>query len=186
MKKVSLFIVSSVFIVLYFMSSTSCNREDYSKEIAKLDSLKSHLTVYKVRLDSIDSTYVMNLKPIIDRDIEWIKDSLTKETMSLGAVFLVTVRAGSKLTDSFPTEYTSLKNEVNYSITQLEDLLKDLNKGSIEAIKARKYLNDEEMAYKVIERHVNKMTGRLESLKDYPDIRKEFYDKIRQQGLSSE
>ncbi len=186
MKKISLFTLSSLLILLYFVLSTSCNREDYSKEIAQIDSLKTQLSIYSLQFDSIDSTSVMELIPLIKNDVEWIKDSLTKETMSLGAVFLVTVRAGSKLTESFPAEYSSIKKELIYSTSQFEDLLDDLNKGAIDAINARKYINDEVMAFKVIESHIKKMTGRLESLKDYPDIRKDFYERVRQQGVSSD
>ncbi len=182
MKRISFFIVASIIILLFFIAGTSCNRVDYSKEITHVDSLKTQLSEYKIQLNSVDSAAIMELKPFINEDIEWIKDSLTKETMNLGTIFLVSVRSGSKLMGSFPSEYSSLKAEIDYSITQLEDLLEDLNKGSIEASNAHKYVNDEVMAYKVIERHINKMLGRLESVKDYSDIRNDFYERIRQQG----
>lgn len=181
MKRISLFIVASIILLLFFIAGTSCNRVDYTKEITQIDSLKTQLLDYKMQLNSVDSAAVMELKPFINEDIEWIKDSLTKETMNLGTIFLASVRSGSKLMGTFPIEYSSLKAEIDYSVTQLEDLLEDLDKGSIEASKAHKYVNDEVMAFKVIERHINKMLGRLESVKDYSDIRNDFYKRIRQQ-----
>ena len=180
MKKITLYIMGGLLIFIYF-TSTSCKREDYSKEIIMVDSLLSQANIYKANLDTIDSMAVMSLKPIIEQDVDWIKENLTKETMGLGSVFLVTVRAGSKLTSNFPSEYSSLKRELDYSIKQLEDLRTDLKKGSLDKTTAEKYFKDEAIAFNEIDRHCYKMFGRLESLKDYDDIREDFYEKLNQQ-----
>lgn len=178
-------IISSTFLLLvigiYFFSN-SCNRNDYSQEIIKVDTLFQQVNSFKIYLDSIDSTSVMEYAPLLAHDLKWIDDSLSKESMSMSSVFLFKVRTGNKLLENFPIEYSSLKKEVTFSQKQLLDLKEDLQNGSIEKVQVNTYLKDEKLAVKVIESHFNKLKKRLEIMKEYPIVRKEFYLMVQEQG----
>ena len=61
------------------------------------------------------------------------------------------------------------------------DLKKDLQNNSIEKIEASKFIQDEKMAASILKDHMDKMTDRLDKLKDYPEVRKEFYDNVKEE-----
>jgi hypothetical protein len=185
MKKIISTTLVLLAIGIYFFSN-SCNRNDYTQEIAKVDSLFQQVNSYKLYLDSIDSTSVMEYATMVAHDLKWISDSLAKESMAGASVFLFKVRTGNKLLENFPVEYAALKKEVNFSHKQLLDLKVDLQNGSIEKVQVITYLKDEKLALKAIEIHFNKLKKRLEILKDYPVVRKDFYLKVREQGTSIE
>jgi hypothetical protein len=178
MRKLFLFIISNTVILLFLFNNTSCKRENFTQQIKQLDSIITQVDAMSIEINGVDSLSVMNLKKYVNEDVNWIKDSLTKETMTTASVFLIKVRTAKKLLDSFPYEYSTMKSELKYSQAQLVDLHNDLSKGSIEADLANKYLADEKKAFLLIASHFKKMFGRLESVKDYPDIREEFYKKI--------
>jgi len=170
-------------VILAYVSTISCNRTDYSKEIAQVDSLQAIMNLMKFQNDSIDSLQVISLSPLIQEDIRWISDSLSKETLTKSKVFIQKVRTGEKILRNFPMEYYSIKKEINYSLTQLNDLHQDLIEGSIEKAEASKYIEDEVNAGSVIESHHLKMMKRLQTLEDYPEVRKEFYLMLKQEDL---
>lgn len=185
MKKNS-FLFSTILLASLYILSSSCNRTDYSEQISQIDSLYNQISHYSFQIDSIDSNAVIELTPIIQEDLLWISDSLSKELLPKSSLFLYRVRTGNKLLQNFPQEYHTLKKEFIYSLKQLSDLKKDLKNNSIEKVDASKYINDEKLAIKVLESHLNKMIKKLETMKDYPEVRKDFYLMVHEQGISLE
>lgn len=174
MNKINVFLISIVIIGIY-ISNSSCNRNDYSEEIVELDSLSILTSTYLTQLDSIDSSAVMGMKAMILEDISWISDSLSKENLSESSVFLAKIKNGKKVMQVFPREYTTLKKELTNSLNQLNDLKADLSNGNLDEVHAKKFINDEKLAFTEINAHQKKLMKRLNSLNSYEEVRKEFY-----------
>lgn len=162
-----------------YLSITSCNRVDYSEEIAKVDTLKIEIDSLRFRFDEIDSSLVLSYTPFMTEDMKWISDSLTKENVTDAKMFMYHVKIAKKLTLTFIYDYVKLDRELAYSKEQLSSLRKDLVNSSIEKEEAMKYLSDEDKAVEAIDTHLSKMEERINLLKDYPEVRKEFYLKMR-------
>jgi hypothetical protein len=178
MKKILSSILFLLLIGFYFFTN-SCNRTDFTNEIAQVDSLSAQIDDFRTRLNQIDSTLIMDYSLLVNEDLDWAADSLSRDNMPFASVFLAKVRIAKKFTNSFPAEYSTLKKELTYSHVQLIDLKNDMLNNSIEKVQASKYINDEKMAVVILKDHMDKMTDRLTALKDYPEVRKDFYDKVK-------
>ena len=102
MKKLLSSILFLILIGFYF-SSNSCNRTDFTNEIAQLDSLSAQINDFRARLDLVDSNLVMNYANLVKEDLHWVSDSLSRETMSFASLFLAKVRVAKKFTENFPS-----------------------------------------------------------------------------------
>jgi hypothetical protein len=176
MKKI---MVGFVFLLStgFYLSNLSCNRHDYSKQLVLVDSLAQVANDYLSNLNKLDSSAIMDMDPLVKTDLEWLGDSLTKESLKKSSHYLSTLKITKKLVEIFPREFSVLKQELNKSLQMLDDLKKDLKNGSIDEIEAIKYTNDEVEAMEIISEHYNKLFGRLDATKDYLELRSEFYER---------
>ena len=174
MKKVSAFIFLLIGLIGYF-NSTSCNRSQFSKQLASVDSLSQQTNNYLQQLQALDSASVMELAPLISADLSWVKDSLTSEDIKNSSLFLSQLKSGKKLMENFPKDYVILQKELKNSLKQLNDLKQDLKNNSISLQEANRYVSDESSALLIIEDQLNKVEGRINSLKEYRQIRDTFY-----------
>ena len=169
---------SFALLIGFIYLGTSCQRTDYSKEIAQVDSLSAVVERYLFQVDSLDSMQIEEYFVFLKEDTKWIQDSLAKEYMKDASIFLLKVRTADKLSKSFPQIYVKLKRELKYSQSQLADLKKDLSNASIEPEKAKGYLATESMAADNLGQQHSKFMKRLTILKDYEVSRNDFYDRI--------
>lgn len=174
MKKTNI-LIFSLAILGFYLSQTSCNRNNYKEQIITVDSLSNATGTFLTQINSIDSTSVMSMAPLVKEDLKWISDSLSKEDLSRSSVFLSKLKSAKKLVQVFPREYSSIKNELNISLIQLDDLKSDLINSNLDKKHANKYVNDEKKALIEIETHQVNLMQRLNSLNDYAEVRKEFY-----------
>lgn len=181
MKKSNILFIA-LSIVLFYFSNSSCNRTNFSEQIVAVDSLHNQVDSYLFQLNSIDSTEVMSYYPIVKKDIAWVSDSLAREDLKNSSVFLSKLKTANKLMQVFPQEYSTLKKELTISLYQLEDLKSDLENNTINEVEANRYVNDEKLALKNIGNHEKKLMQKLDSMKDYIEIRKDFYLMVGQQG----
>lgn len=177
MKK-TLLILLFVSSIGFYFGNLSCNRTNFSAEISTVDSLSAEANKYLTQLNSIDSSSVMLLAPIISEDLNWTKDSLTKEDLKNSSIFLSKLKTGKKLVARFPYEYSRLKLELTKSLDQLSDLKTDLTNTSIEREEATKYINDEKSALQIIVKQQNGLFGQLNALNDYTEVRTAFYQMV--------
>jgi hypothetical protein len=185
MKKIKIIILLITVFGLY-LSMGSCNRQDLSKQSAIVDSLFIQVSLFKVDIDNLDSAAIMaNVKPI-NEDLAWIQDSLSRESVMDSKEFIENVKNGQKIMSIFPREYAVLKKELSYSLKQLTDIKADLKADILTVEEANKYVNDEEKAAEILKKHHDKLLGRLSRIKNYSEVRKDFYIKVHEQGLISE
>ena len=75
----------------------------------------------------------------------------------------------------FPGDYARLKKELRKCTKQLSDLKEDLSNNSISLEEANRYVSDESSALLIIKDHFDKIETRINSVKDYRQIRDTFY-----------
>lgn len=177
MKKTFLILLIISSFVFYF-ANLSCNRTNFGTEISIVDSLSAEANKFLTQLNALDSSEVMLLAPIISEDLEWTKDSLTKEDLKNSSIFLSKLKTGKKLVARFPYEYSRLKLELQKSLDQLSDLKSDLSNSSIEREEATKYINDEKSALQIIVKQQNGLFGQFNALNDYKEVRTAFYQMV--------
>lgn len=174
MKNIFLYLILFFGLSSYF-STTSCNQHQFTHELEVLDSLSQKTISHLEELQAIDSAKVMEIAPLVASDLEWAKDSLSKEDIKNSSLYLSTLKSAKKMMEIFPKEYKTLEKELNTCTKQLNDLKEDLNNHAISKEEADRFVADESSALLIIEDHLNKLKGRINSIKDYTQIRDTFY-----------
>jgi len=174
MKNIFLYIILFFGLSSYF-SSTSCNQHQFTHELEVIDSLSQKTANYLKELQVMDSAKVMEIAPLVASDLEWAKDSLSKEDIKNSSLYLSKLKSAKKIMETFPKDYTTLKRELNKSAQQLNDLKEDLSNHSISEEEAKRYVSDESSALLIIEDHLKSVMGRINSIENYTQIRDTFY-----------
>lgn len=169
MTKERILFVFSLLAALALLFVTSCSGPEYPKEIAMLDSLRIKLDSAEAGLNSIDSNKVIAAVNEVNTDLQEItmhfntisRDSmLDRET----ATNLTNYRSVRKAFNIYQREHARLQKDIDYSQSQLSNLIHDLEKGIIDEKDAPAYVQREsEEAVKIIEM-TNLLTGSVKGM----------------------
>ena len=153
-----------------------CNTSDFSRQKNEIDTMLVALVDIKAELLLIDSAEVIKTIILVNKDFNFVRDSFPGELIGQSSEFLGQLKVAKKFSDNFNAAFPRLKNEVDYSLKQLDNLKADLKNKSINEKDATQYLNDEKRAFQTIKAQSDRLFYQLNSVNNkYLISRDRFY-----------
>lgn len=148
MKKLTLFSALSFTGFMLQLLLASCSGSGYTKEIAALDSTKLRLDSAEAELNKLDTALLGQMYRQIENDLHFVevfyrnmpKDSIIDKD---AATILSDYRSVRKPLRSSYTKLPKLKQDIDYSQSQIENLIHDLGSNNIEKSDAQQYVKTE-------------------------------------------
>jgi len=135
----------AAFIVLILLLPSCQEPTEFSTEMAQLDSLKLELNALRNSLDDFDVQKLMMMDSTANvhsaKLNAGIEDTLNREEWMLLATY---TRAITKRLNKFDKKLDKLRNEVDTSLKQIDDMSADLEHNAVDRAKAMIYFKVEE------------------------------------------
>jgi hypothetical protein len=132
------------FVLIGGVGISGCgNGNQFADKIHVLDSLSVEIEKLQDSIMLTDTMPYKNAHKTIEKNIKAIQQQLKDTVSPEEARFLSDYKMIRKALGNFSGKLYALKNELNYTQTQLYNLSRDLNRGYIEASKAEEYFSIE-------------------------------------------
>jgi hypothetical protein len=174
--------VSRYLLVVLLFLFADCDRfsgKVYLKELRQVDSLLVQAQNIHDYLFALDTLELEKQFEQAEEDFIWVRDSVFNRIGTQENQFLYTLKSARKAKTQYEKNFSKIKAETTYSISQLTSLRKDIKNKSLDLEMIQTYLKDEEKALQSISSFYKDFKVRIELVqKSYDQQRKKFEDTL--------
>jgi len=155
MKMTKIFhLVLAFTLVLFF---AECKNNQYQKELARIDSLKTVLNQSEKKLGEIDTNMLSEKFEVYEKNTSFISENYPDKKRDSSWNTICQYGLIDEPLGGFKNEQYHLKKELMFSRKQLDSLKFDIQNGNIEKKKMNEYIKSESDAVSMVEKMI-KMT----------------------------
>jgi len=180
MKELNMHLNKSLVLSIYFFL-VSCGPHPFHSELNEIDRLNTQLDSLETVFNSIDLERAVASNVKVEQDANALKMYVNNYPEAFDkkiGVLIDELGFAKKAFSRIEKNHGNLKEEINYSKKQLQDLKADLNNNNLSAEKGKEYLQKEKKAIDELRKNISlmkqnekigvvKYESQLELIEDY-------------------